>query len=324
MKLNCTNEILADRKVSARNCQQARARSNFGYPLATALLHNPDGYGSNYGAGNMTSTQQQSAKRYPVPALDKGLDLLEILSAHQNGLGLSELAAASRKKVSEIFRMVDCLKRRGYVVVDPRNDRLTLSMRLFELAHRHPPTERLLGAALAQMQALALKSGQSCHLAVYSSGEMLVIAQVDSSRHMGFAVHVGAKVGLTSSASGRAFLAFQEDHEQTRLLAIAKENLLSTVAASKLALSTQVDSAFLASVKKIRSKGFVSMPSDFVRGITNMSYPVFGASGCAVAALTIPFLQWDGDHGYPSLVATRARLGETARTVSAAIGSMGK
>ena len=262
----------------------------------------------------MTSTQQQSAKRYPVPALDKGLDLLEILSAHQSGLGLSELAAASRKKVSEIFRMVDCLKRRGYVVVDPRNDRLTLSMRLFELAHRHPPTERLLGAALAQMQALALKSGQSCHLAVYSSGEMLVIAQVDSSRHMGFAVHVGAKVGLTSSASGRAFLAFQQDHEQARLLAIAKENILST----------QVDSAFLASVKKIRSKGFVSMPSDFIRGITNMSYPVFGASGRAVAALTIPFLQWDGDHGYPSLVATRARLGETARTISAAIGSMAK
>jgi len=307
--------------VSWTLAESPGAQLNFGYAQANALDHNLDGIVSNHGSWNMKSTQQQSAKRYPVPALDKGLDLLEILSAHQHGLGLSELAAASRKKVSEIFRMVDCLKRRGYVVVDPRNDRLTLSMRLFELAHRHPPTERLMGAALPAMQALALKTGQSCHLAVYSSGEMLVIAQVDSSRHMGFAVHVGGKVGLTSSASGRAFLAFQEDHEQTRLLAIARA--LPSAELAQPALAPEMNSAFIALSKKIRGKGFVSMPSDFIRGITNMSYPVFGVSGRAVAALTIPFLQWDGDHGYPSLMATRATLGETASTISAAIGSIG-
>jgi len=263
--------------VSWTLAESPGAQLNFGYAQANALDHNLDGIVSNHGSWNMKSTQQQSAKRYPVPALDKGLDLLEILSAHQHGLGLglSEFAAASRKKVSEIFRMVDCLKRRGYVVVDPRNDRLTLSMRLFELAHRHPPTERLMGAALPAMQALALKTGQSCHLAVYSSGEMLVIAQVDSSRHMGFAVHVGGKVGLTSSASGRAFLAFQEDHEQTRLLAIARA--LPSAELAQPALAPEINSAFIALSKKIR-------------GITNMSYPVFGVSGRAVAALTIPFL----------------------------------
>ena len=130
---------------------------------------------------------------YPVPALEKGLDLLEILSAQPAGFALVELAAATGKKVTEIFRMVACLKRRGYIVVDPTTERLTLGMKLFELAHRHPPTERLIAVALSQMQTLAQQTGQSCHLAVHSNGEMLVIAQVDSARHMGFAVHVGAK-----------------------------------------------------------------------------------------------------------------------------------
>ena len=143
---------------------------------------------------------KKPSQRYPVPALDKGLDLLELLAGQPRGMSLSELAVASTRKVSEIFRMVDCLKRRGYVGHDTRSDKLVLTMRLFELAHRYPPTERMIAAALPEMEALTRDVGQSCHLAVHSGGEMLVIAQVDSPLQMGFAVHVGARVGLTNSA----------------------------------------------------------------------------------------------------------------------------
>jgi len=255
----------------------------------------------------MTTKNPKPDDRYPVPALDKGLDLLELLAAHPHGLGLTELAAAVSRKVSEIFRTVNCLKRRGYIAVDPRTDRIVLSMRLFELAHTHPPTERLLSVALPEMQALARHTGQSCHLAIHSAGEMLVIAQVDSPRRMGFAVHVGARVGLTSSASGRVFLAFQEDTERARFL---------TMQPLDAARTEDFNAA------PIRKKGFVSMPSDFIRGVTNMSFPVIDFSGHASGALTIPFLQWDNDNTHPTITATRTRLGEAAQAVAKGIGAL--
>lgn len=251
------------------------------------------------------------ATRYPVPALDKGLDILELLAAQPRGLSLSELAGAASRKVSEIFRMVDCLKRRGYIGTDPLSDRLVLSMRLFELAHRYPPTERLIASALPRMQSLALAVGQSCHLAVHSAGQMLVIAQVDSALQMGFAVHVGARVGLTTSSSGRVFLAFQSDGECSRILAL--QNQPAPARKSRTALA--------GSIRKIRKLGHEAVASDLIRGVTNISWPVTDFSGHAAASLTIPYLQWDGD-GHCDRKTTLRHLGRAAREISAAIGAM--
>lgn len=252
----------------------------------------------------------KTAQRYPVPALDKGLDLLELLAMQPRGMNLSELAVAASRGVGEIFRMVDCLKRRGYIGHDLHSDRLVLTMRLFELAHRHPPTERMIAAALPEMEALAREVGQSCHLAVHSAGEMLVIAQIDSPLQMGFAVHVGARVGLLTSASGRVFLAFQKSDARDRILALQGQSAVPSAQATTDAF-----------VRRIQKKGYESVPSDLIRGVTNMSYPVIDFSGRCAAALTIPFLQWDADN-HASKETTRGRLGDAARAVSSAIGAL--
>lgn len=258
------------------------------------------------------SSTEKIIQRYPVPALDKGLDVLELLASQPGGLSLSELAGAVSRKVSEIFRMVDGLKRRGYIAHDARSDKLVLTMRLFELAHRYPPTERLIAAALPEMEALTREVGQSCHLAVYSGGEMLVIAQVDSPLQMGFAVHVGARVGLLNSASGRVFLAFQKHPERQKMLDL----LTDTVNTPE-----KLNAAAKVFVNRIGKKGHESVPSDQIRGVTSMSYPVLDFAGQCTAALTIPYLQWDkGIHA--SKTVTLARLGLAAQAVSSAIGNL--
>ena len=51
---------------------------------------------------------------YPVPALEKGLDLLELLSARADPQSLTALARTLGRSSSELFRMITCLERRGY------------------------------------------------------------------------------------------------------------------------------------------------------------------------------------------------------------------
>jgi DNA-binding IclR family transcriptional regulator len=73
-----------------------------------------------------------------VPALDKGLDVLELLAREAGGLSLNEIARSLGRTSSELFRMVVTLARRGYI--EQRDgDRYTLTLKLFELAHRHKP-----------------------------------------------------------------------------------------------------------------------------------------------------------------------------------------
>ncbi|QOH38749.1 sugar-specific transcriptional regulator TrmB family protein [Burkholderia cepacia] len=117
--------------------------------------------------------------RYRAPALDKGLDILELLSEQKEGLTRTEITKELGRNASEIYRMLERLVARRYVMRSTGGDRYTLSLKLFSLAHRHPPMSRLIAEALPPMQRFADSSEQSCHLSVYDRGNLLVIAQVD-------------------------------------------------------------------------------------------------------------------------------------------------
>ena len=53
--------------------------------------------------------------RYRAPALDKGLDILELLAGLDGGLTQAEIAKLLGRTPNEFYRMLDRLVRRGYV-----------------------------------------------------------------------------------------------------------------------------------------------------------------------------------------------------------------
>ena len=55
-----------------------------------------------------------STPKYAAPALEKGLDILEVLANAEQPMGLNVLAKAMGRTVSEIFRMAVTLEHRGY------------------------------------------------------------------------------------------------------------------------------------------------------------------------------------------------------------------
>ena len=54
-------------------------------------------------------------ERYRAPALDKGLDILELLAGVDGGLTQAEIAKKLDRSPNEFYRMLDRLVRRGYV-----------------------------------------------------------------------------------------------------------------------------------------------------------------------------------------------------------------
>ena len=69
------------------------------------------------------------------------------------------------------------------------------------------------------MQRFADAAEQSCHLAVYDRGNLLVIAQVDGPGTWGISVRLGSRVGLIDTGSGRVMLAFQSAEQREHMLA---------------------------------------------------------------------------------------------------------
>lgn len=140
---------------------------------------------------------------YSVPALDKGLDILEALAGSPVPLSLAELARDLNRGSAEIFRMLVCLERRAYLRRDPVSGKYAPTLRLFDLAHAHPPVKMLLEAAREPMREVTLKLRESCHLSVIERGQLLVIACEDSPESVRLAIEVGGSFDPRKTASGR-------------------------------------------------------------------------------------------------------------------------
>ncbi|WP_447918194.1 IclR family transcriptional regulator [Achromobacter aegrifaciens] len=222
----------------------------------------------------------EKAARYSAPALEKGLDILEALSTSAQGYTLNQLSQVLQRNVNEIFRMVVTLQHRGYIQADD-NDRYSLTLKMFALAHRQPPIKSLVGAALPLLQELAERTRQSAHLAIFQNGRVVVVAQIDSPERWSFGLKVGVVMGLTDTSSGHVLLAYQDEVTRTRMLSnhIHVEGELDMDPGQLFSL-----------LETVRQTGYAMMPSIQIQGVTNIARPVWGLGQHVVAAINIPHI----------------------------------
>lgn len=246
-------------------------------------------------------------KKYTAPALEKGLDILELLSSEEIGLSLSDIARSLDRSVSEIFRMLAVLEQRGYVAQDGVSGRYVLTTYLFEIAHRLPIVRRLTSVAGPRMAALSREIRQSIHLGVITNNELLVVGQTDSPSNNVMSVKLGAKISVWSASSGRVVMAFMPKEEL--------EQLYADVPLPSGVTRRDLDK----DLAKIREVGYEVRDSFVVRGIVNISAPVLDHSGHAIAALTVPHIERIGeDIEFQTCV---DKLRTAARELSIALGA---
>jgi DNA-binding IclR family transcriptional regulator len=256
----------------------------------------------------VATVAEAEARSYSAPALEKGLDILEALCRSERPLSQKDIAQRVGRSTGEIYRMVACLVNRNYVSLVAENT-YTITTKLFELAHIHSPTQRLLQEAAPLMQRLASDLDQSCHLTVYGQGKQVVLFKVDTPSGMGFAIRAGAEIDVLISASGRVLLAFQD--EETQALRIEE-----SLARRPDHANPQIAN-ILASV---RAAGYESIPSVQVRGLYAVSFPILDTQGHAIAAVTVPYAERLDQSQRKSIPEVTEALGDTARTLSARIG----
>jgi DNA-binding IclR family transcriptional regulator len=217
-------------------------------------------------------------RRYKAPALEKGLDILELLADASDAMPFSAIADQLDRSRGELHRMVQVLQFRGYIEQDAGSEGYRLTDRLFSLGMRQPRTRNLVEIALPVMRQLVQETGESCHLAFHSRGEMVVVARVESGEQLGFSVRVGYRRPLASTASGIVLYAFQDQAVRRHWETLFDPPLDVTALA-----------AFRSHAEVVRTTGVVQIASPLISGVTDISAPVLRGE-FAAAALTVPFL----------------------------------
>jgi DNA-binding IclR family transcriptional regulator len=255
----------------------------------------------------VAKTSAKSVKNhYATPALEKGLDVIELLTHESAGLTKSQIARALNRTVSEIFRMLVCLEQRGYIS-QGSGEQYALTLKLFKLAQEHPPTARLIAEALPVMHRLAQDTLQSCHMGVIEGGRVVILAQVNAPTPTGFYVKLGSTVDIMDASTGYVILAHQNPEERERTLAEWRRET-----------GRKVPVDLEGHLARIRRKGYEKRDSYQVRGVVNITFPILDDRGSAIGALTVPFIHHVNAANSQVKVATSLR--RSAQKITLALG----
>jgi len=245
---------------------------------------------------------------YRVPAAEKALDILELMADQSEGLTQTEIANGLGRSIHEIYRILLLLEKRGYII-RTRADRFRLSLKLFELAHRHPPVNRLVECALPVMRELAANVDQSCHLVVREGQNVLVVLQIDSPLPMRYSVALGSHFPMLETSSGAVLLAHLESKE--------RDLIVERILAAGEGQGTRAE--IEARLGEVAALGYEMRPSLAVEACTNISTPVRDHTGAVIAALTVPYIPQKAARLDREMVFRRTMA--AAEKVSAALGA---
>jgi DNA-binding IclR family transcriptional regulator len=255
------------------------------------------------------SSKPTSRRGYSAPALEKGIDIVELLADADSGLTISEISERLNRSMSELFRIIVVMEQRGWLRKDLETSRYYVTYHVLRLAHRGTPAMTLTMAAAPVMHDLSTRINQSCHLVVRSGTQGLVILrQENQKRHANLSVRLGATISLLKSCSGHVLLAHLGDDEfEYFRQALSRPE---RVALAKLARS----------LGRIRKRGYEIQRSTITAGVTDLGAPIRGFDGAVIAAVTVPYLHALDDSLPTTVEQTRRLLEESTRRISQSLG----
>ncbi|CAG23587.1 hypothetical transcriptional regulator [Photobacterium profundum SS9] len=210
------------------------------------------------------------------------------------------------RSVNEIFRMLQVLEDKQYISFDYDTSSYTLTLKMFALSNQHSPIALLLKQAKPLLEKLCHKVNQSCHISMYSNGELVVIAKQESPYKMGFSLQVGSQLNICSSGSGIVLLTFSDE--------VIRHRILNTIDDTEDEKQTALNELDLT-----RLQGYFVGSSPQISGITNISAPVFDVYSGVMAIITIPFMTLNSNtvhHHIENIEFTRNELLTIANKLS--------
>ncbi len=260
------------------------------------------------------SEESGRSPNYAVPALEKGLDILEYLSGQRVPQTQAQIARHLGRGPSELFRMLTVLERRGYLRRDPVSGAYDLTLRLYELGQTHSPYDYLVRVARRPMRELAIALGQSCHLGVIQHGRLIVLHQEEGMTRVRLSVEIGSSIPVLESASGRLLLASLAEDERRELLLEQEHQTVPLTGTGTGAKS--LDERLDERLGVIREQGYEAVRGEQTDGVSDLAVLIGTIGSRTRAALAVAALARDHDAfittALPAVRQCAARIGHAA------------
>ena len=240
-----------------------------------------------------------------VRALGRGLSILECLAAEPE-LSLSQLSSRLQLPGSTTYRLLETLKKRGFVAQSPETGLYRLGIRAFEVGGAFLTRLRLHEVALPAMRSLVGEINETVNLAIADGRDAVYVGQVEGRQLVRMFTQIGARTPLYCTGVGKALLAWRPEDEVRALF--------EGVPLRPFTPNTITDlPALLRELERVRASGYAVDREERELGVRCVAAPVRDRTGAVAAALSV---------SAPSSRLSEERIAELAPRVLACAGQI--
>lgn len=201
-------------------------------------------------------------------AVQRAIDLLEVLRSAGRPLPLTELAAGAGLDKATTMRLAKDLADRQLIQLNERTRTYSLGWRLADLAGGLWNQESLPQVALRHLEELRDRSLQTVELCSRVGDRYVVTLELTGLQPIKYARGIGTSGPLTEGAAGRAILAYDQPKVPSTYPDPADDSLRSVL-------------------DRIRLTGFVYYEEDDGSGSASIAAPIIGPTGVAEASICL-------------------------------------
>jgi len=215
---------------------------------------------------------QNYAPPYPIHSVDYALRLLLILR-RDGVLRVSDAAAELGVARSTAHRLISMLRFRGFVE-QARDRTYRAGSALADLGGGPDSVTALLGIARPHLAELTERAGETSNLVVLVGSDVQFVDSIECKKALRVGSRAGVRLAARLTSGGKVLLADRPFEEVTMLH-------------PQLATDPSGLSALRRTLSAVRRQGFGTNFQESERGVVAIGMAVRGATGAAIAAVTI-------------------------------------
>ena len=221
------------------------------------------------------------SEKKTVPALERGLRILECLAQSHSPLSFTELQQQLAIPKASLVRLLMTLIENGYVMTIPEGRGYQLGMKILSLASRLLDRLDIRMYARSFMQELMEQTSETVELSILDNGELLCIEKIEGSESIRLFTQIGSRYRtLHASAPGKVHLAYMPPQDFERLI---QEHGLP-----RLTDNTITDMNVLKSqLEEIRQSGVAFDDQERRLGVRRFASPIFDCNRKKIAVVDL-------------------------------------
>lgn len=218
-------------------------------------------------------------KKYNVPALERAITILELISISKEKYSVTEICAKLSLPKATVFTIMNTLERYKMVEKDSAG-RFEIGPKLFQLGMTYSSDSSLVDLAKPYMKRLMKATGFTVHLGILHENQVMYIGKEEPNTFIRFSTYPGLTTDIHLSGLGKAISAYLSDAEL--------EQIINEVGLKKATPKTIIDTEkFKQDLEQVRERGYSIEDEEGEIGVRCIAAPIINARHQTPTAISV-------------------------------------